>query len=152
MAITHIPIETNPTIRPSRLHKGIMNFIWRQSGAIIRSYVLYQPLKSFFIAGIPFLLVGGGLILRFLFYYFTGQSGIGRYIQSVSIGGTLFIVGVFMFFLGLLGDAIRANRKVLEEILIRLREDDFAKSDAFSEINGFPIVRKNNGRGDKKSD
>ncbi len=70
MAIAHIPIETNPALRPSRLHKGILHFIWQQSGVIIRSYILYQPLKSFFIAGIPFLVVGGGLILRFFVLLF----------------------------------------------------------------------------------
>jgi glycosyltransferase involved in cell wall biosynthesis len=129
MAIAHIAIDTNPALRPSRLHRGILNFIWRQSGTIIRSYILYQPLKSFSLAGVPFLIIGVGLILRFLFYYFTGQSGIGRYAQSVSIGGTLSIVGIFLLFLGLLGDAIRANRKILEEVLMRLREQDSKTSD-----------------------
>ena len=141
MAIAHIAIETNPALRASRLHKGIINFIWRQSGTIIRSYILYQPLKSFTLAGVPFLLIGAGLILRFLFYYFTGQSGIGRYTQSVSIGGTLSLVGIFLLFLGLLGDAIRANRKALEEILVRLREQNKTTMDDISELNGSQIIK-----------
>jgi len=121
MAISHVAIETNPNMRPSRLHKGIFNFLWRQSGAIVRSYVLYQPLKSFALLGLPFLATGGFLILRFLFYYFTGASGIARYIQSVSIGGTLSVFGMLLVFLGLLGDAIRSNRQIMEEILVHLR-------------------------------
>jgi glycosyltransferase involved in cell wall biosynthesis len=140
MAITHIPIHTNPVLRPSRLHKGILNFIWRQSGTIIRSYVLYQPLQSFVLLGIPFIGAGGFLIARFLFYYFAGDAGIGRYIQSVSIGGTLSIFGIFLIFLGLLGDAIRANRAVMEEILIRLREESATKPELLSEINGSEIL------------
>lgn len=131
MAIAHIPMQTNPTLRPSRLHKGIPHFIWRQSGTILRSYILYQPLKSFSAVGIPFLAIGLGFILRFLFYYFTGQSGVGRYVQSVSIGGTLAIVGVFLFLLGLLGDAIRANRKILEEIMVKLREESASSHNNF---------------------
>jgi glycosyltransferase involved in cell wall biosynthesis len=152
MAIAHITIETNPALRPSRLHKGIINFIWRQSGTIIRSYILYQSLKSFALAGVPFLLVGVGLILRFLLYYFTGQSGIGRYAQSVSIGGTLSLVGIFLLFLGLLGDAIRANRKILEEVLMRLREDDIAKGEFLSEIGGALIIQKNSHDNREKKD
>ena len=123
MAIEYITIETNPNLRPSRLHKGIFNFIWQQSGTIIRSYVLYQPLKSFVLLGFPFLLTGGFLIARFLFLYFTGTSGIARNIQSVSIGGTLSVFGMLLVFLGLLGDAVRANRQIMEEILIRLRDE-----------------------------
>lgn len=109
MAIAHIPIETNPALRPSRLHKGILNFIWRQSGTIIRSYILYQPLKTFLLLGIPFLLGGGFLLARFLFFYFLGEAGVGRYGQSVSIGGTLTMFGMILILMGLLGDAVRAN-------------------------------------------
>jgi len=123
MAIEHITIETNPTPRPSRLHRGILNFLWRQGGAIVRSYVLYQPLKSFVSLGLPFLLAGIFLLGRFLYHYFSGASGIARYIQSVSIGGTLFVFGMLLVFLGLLGDAVRANRQIMEEILIRLRDE-----------------------------
>ena len=141
MSIAHLPIDTNPTLRPSRLHKGNANFLLRQGGAIVRSYVLYQPLKSFISLGTPFLLVGAFLILRFLYFYFLGDSGIGRHIQSVSIGGTLSILGLFLIILGLLGDAIRANRKMMEEILVQLREEKHieTKDDNF-EINGHPVI------------
>ena len=122
MAISHVVIETNPNLRPSRLHKGIFNFLWLQGGAIIRSYVLYQPLKSFILLGLPFLATGSFLILRFLFFYFIGATGVARYVQSVSIGGTLFVFGALSVFLGLLGDAIRANRQIMEDILIHLRD------------------------------
>jgi glycosyltransferase involved in cell wall biosynthesis len=127
MAIAHIPIETNPHMRPSRLHKGPLNFIWQQSGAIVRSYVLYQPLKSFLLLSLPFLLSGVFLIARFLFLYFTGASGIARHVQSVSIGGTLSIVGVLLVCLGLLGDAVRANRQIMEELLSRLRDEKISE-------------------------
>jgi glycosyltransferase involved in cell wall biosynthesis len=144
MALAHIPIETNPPTRPSRLHKGILNFIWRQSGAIIRSYVLYQPLRSFSLLGLPFLMAGGFLIGRFLFFYLTGATGLARHVQSVSIGGTALIFGMILVFLGLLGDALRANRKVMEEILIRMREEKFNIPDEGDEfnINGNPVLRK----------
>ncbi len=141
IAMAHIPIHTNPSLRPSRLHKGIFNFIARQSGTIIRSYVLYQPLKSFTLLGLPFLLAGAFLIGRFLLFYLIGHTGIARYIQSVSIGGTLSIFGFLLIFMGLLGDAIRADRKILEEILIRLRENSQVEPNDSPQINGFSIIR-----------
>jgi len=141
MQIRHVPIETNAALRKSRLHKGIFHFIWNQSGAIIRSFILYQPLKTFSILGIPFVISGAFLLGRFLIFYLLGLSGVARYVQSVSIGGTLLIFGLLLFFLGLLGDAIRANRQIMEEILAHLR--DRAPSDSFfdagTEILGSPI-------------
>lgn len=143
MAIAHVPIHTNPSLRPSRLHGGILDFIWHQSGTIIRSYILYQPLQSFFSLGIPFMAVGGFLIARFLFFYFTGESGVARYIQSVSIGGTLAIFGIVMVLLGLLGDALRANRKMLREILSRLRDNSpLEPRGNVVQVDGYPIIRK----------
>lgn len=141
IALAHLPIQTNPSLRPSRLHKGIFSFILRQSGTIVRSYVLYQPLKSFTLLGLPFLLAGAFLIARFLLYYFTGHTGIARYIQSVSIGGTLSIFGLLLIFMGLLGDAIRADRRILEEILVRLREQSHVTGDSAPEIDGLLMIR-----------
>lgn len=142
MAIAHVVIQTNPNLRPSRLHKGILNFIWQQTGTIIRSYVLYQPLKSFVTLGLPFITAGVFLLCRFLYYYSIGIGG-SRYIQSISIGGTLFIFGMLLIFLGLLGDAMRANRQMLEEILIQLRDKKISKNEGFvSEINGALLIRR----------
>ncbi len=141
MKLAHLPIVTNPTTRPSRLHKGILNFIWRQSGTIIRSYVLYQPLKTFLLASVPFLLTSAILIGRFLYFYFTNQSGVGRYIQSVSIGGTLGIFGLMLVTMGLLGDAISTNRQMMEEVVVRQR-DEFRVIEDTAEINGCHLLRK----------
>lgn len=123
MKIEHLPIETNPSFRPSRLHKGILHFIWKQSGVIIRSYVLYQPLKTFGLLSIPFIIIGFGLLIRFLVFYLLGDSGVGRYSQSVSIGGTLLVFGLLLCLLGLISDAIRANRNLTEEVQVHLRDN-----------------------------
>jgi len=122
--ILYIPILTNPAIRPSRLHKGIFNFLYKQGGTIIRSLVLYRPIRSAVLIGSPFILVGLVLIVRFLVVYLFGGSGIARYIQSVSIGGTLLLFGFMIFIVGFLGDAIRTNMRMLQEALIRMRNND----------------------------
>jgi glycosyltransferase involved in cell wall biosynthesis len=148
MAIAHVPIETNPALRPSRLHSGILDFILRQSGTIIRSYVLYQPLASFFLVGIPFLVVGALLIVRFLYFYFTGNSGVGRYLQSVSIGGTLALFGMLLISMGLLGDALRANRQVMQDILSQLRDKSHLHTEEEgTEVVGSPLIRSQNEKG-----
>ncbi len=146
VALAHLPIQTNQALRPSRLHKGLFHFILQQSGTIVRSYVLYQPLKSFTLLGLPFLLAGALLIARFLLYYLIGDSGIARYIQSVSIGGTLAIFGLLLIFMGLLGDAVRANRKMMEEILTYLRNDQPLPSDMFPDADEILLTKQRHGR------
>ena len=74
---------------------------------------------------IPFLLVGLGLILRFLYFYvyfyINQQSGVGRYVQSVVIGSTLLTLGFLVFLFGLLAHLIAVNRQLLEENLYRTK-------------------------------
>lgn len=142
MKIVHVSIDTNPATRASRLHKGMFNFIWRQGGAIIRSYVLYQPLRTFVSIGSLLLLAGLILLGRFLVSYLFFEQG-SRYIQSVSIGGTLLTAGITLTMFGFLGDAMRANRQVAEESMISQRDDaQIQNSDNLSEFRGHPVYSR----------
>jgi len=142
MKIAHIPIKTNPNLRESRLHKGLLHFIWKQSGVIVRSYVLYQPLRTFVSLGAVFLAAGLALLLRFLIYYFLTDTA-GRLLQSVSIGGTLTIVGIILIIIGFIGDSVRASRQISEEILISLRDKTrLGELAAVREFNGQPVFTR----------
>ena len=144
MKLVNVPIHTNPAIRESRLHKGMLNFIWRQGGAIVRSYVLYQPLRTFVSIGSLFLLVGAILIARFLISYLFLKHG-SRYIQSVSIGGTLLTAGITLIMFGFLGDAMRANRQVAEETMIAQRDQArLPQPEDLREFQGHPIYSASN--------
>ena len=119
--VDHVAITTKPT-RPSRLHRGNFNFVKRQGATIIRTYAQYEPLKTFTYFALPFLLIGGGLLLRFMIYYLIDPNQTyTRYLQSVFIGGGFMIVGILTFFIGILADLSGNNRRINEEILYRLR-------------------------------
>jgi len=144
MKIVHVPIDTNPATRASRLHKGMFNFIWRQGGAIIRSYVLYQPLRTFVSIGSLLLLAGLILLGRFLVSYLFFEQG-SRYIQSVSIGGTLLTAGITLTMFGFLGDAMRANRQISEENMIHQRDSaQIDDRDNLREFCGHPVYSSSN--------
>ncbi|MDF1513852.1 MAG: glycosyltransferase family 2 protein, partial [Anaerolineae bacterium] len=67
------------------------------------------------------LIVSGVILgLRFLWYYFTGP-GTGR-IQSLILTAILLIVGFQTCLIGLVADLISFNRKILEELLYRVRK------------------------------
>lgn len=143
MKIESVPIETNPATRESRLHKGMFNFIWKQAGAIARSYVLYQPLRTFLSIGGVLLLIGILLLGRFLVYYLIDDSS--RFIQSVSIGGTFLVAGITLFMFGFLGDAIRANRQISEEHMISDRDRSVINNpETLTEFRGHPVFSKYN--------
>jgi glycosyltransferase involved in cell wall biosynthesis len=121
LTVTHVAITTKPT-RPSRLHRGNWNFVKRQGATIIRTYAQYEPLKTFTYLALPFLLLGGGLLLRFLIFYFISPNEtFQRYLQSVFIGGIFMLVGIITFFIGILADLSGSNRRINEEVLYRLR-------------------------------
>jgi glycosyltransferase involved in cell wall biosynthesis len=123
LVTVNVPVETNPQTRPSRLKKGEWDFVKKQAATILRLYTLYEPLRTFFYISIPFSLVGLFAILRFLYFqFFTEHVGVGRHVQSLVIGGTLLMVGLLLFVLGVLADLIAANRRLTEETLYRLRK------------------------------
>jgi hypothetical protein len=64
-------------------------------------------------------LAGVALGMRFVYFYIIGQ-GSGK-IQSLILAAILLIVGFQILLIGLLADLIGFNRKILEEVLYRLR-------------------------------
>lgn len=131
--VSHVAITAKPT-RPSRLHRGNWNFVKRQGATIIRTYAQYEPLKTFTYLALPFLLLGGGLLLRFLVYYIIDPNlTFQRYLQSVFIGGIFMLVGVLTFFIGILADLSGSNRRINEEVLYRLRNLEVELARSFRE-------------------
>jgi len=122
MAIAHVAIATNPRTRESRLFDSTFSYIKRSSATIVRIYAMYEPLKIFTYLGVAIFTVGFLLALRFLYYYLTAFTGSGRYVQSLIISAVLMIVGFQTVLIGLLADVISANRKLLEDLVYRVRK------------------------------
>jgi glycosyltransferase involved in cell wall biosynthesis len=120
MAITSVPIETNPKTRESRLFKSIPKFIERSLTTMVRMYAMYQPLRVFFLIGLILSVIGATPVIRFLYFYFTG-AGDGH-IQSLVIGGVFLLMGFMAFLIGLIADLINFNRQLIEMTLERVRK------------------------------
>lgn len=112
-----VPIKTNKTRRPSRLFGSIPEFVAYSAITILRTYIMYKPLRSFLFIGAFFMIVGAIPIIRFLYFYFLG-SGDGH-IQSLVIGGMLLIVGFISFLTALLADVLAGIRRMQERIIER---------------------------------
>lgn len=119
LRILSVPIRTNGDLRPSRLVKSITSYVQRSLVTILRVFVIYRPLALFSYVGTGFTLIGLIAGIRFLYYYLT--SGGGGHIQSVVLASLCVTLGMLLFMMGLIGDLIATNRKLLERINLRLR-------------------------------
>ena len=122
MAIAHVAVATNPRTRQSRLFDSMFGYVKRSGATIVRIYAMYEPLKVFTYIGLT--LFGGGfaLLLRFVYYYLNDATYGGRYLSSLIIAAVLMIVGFQIVMIGLLADVISGTRKLLEDLLYRVRK------------------------------
>jgi glycosyltransferase involved in cell wall biosynthesis len=125
LKIVDVPITTNPPLRPSRLHKGILQFVMKQASTMLRLYAFYEPLKTFTVLSLPFLLVGSVAWLRFIYLFYSGQSDIGRHVQSLVIGTGVLVVGVLILLLAVQADIANKHRQLTQIVLYRLRKLEF---------------------------
>lgn len=140
-AVEFVPIGINPQVRPSRLMRSIPEYIRKSTVTIVRAYAMYRPLRVFSTVGVVLIALGMVPGLRFLFFYFTG-SRVGH-VQSLILAAILVIVGFQVILIGLVADVLASNRKLLEEVLFRLRRRD-AEDGANDELSvvGQPYSRR----------
>lgn len=128
LRVTSIPVKTNSPTRPSRLQRSTWHFIKAQLSTIVRLYAFYEPLRTFTYLALPFLLSGIFLLARFVFMYLIGERGIGRFVQSVSIGIGLLLVGVIIGLFGIQADIASKHRQLTQEVLYRLKKQELEKN------------------------
>ena len=127
LRIESIDITTNAPTRKSRLFKNIFQHMKKSGSNLIRIFYLYEPLKTFTYAALIFLLPGLFLLGRWFLHYFLKIGG-GN-IQSLFISGILLITSVLLFSLGIIGDSIKTNRMITEDVLYNLKKKDYDGSD-----------------------
>jgi glycosyltransferase involved in cell wall biosynthesis len=126
MAVTYVPVRTNPQTRQSRLIRSTPHFLTISAISILRFYAMYRPLRLFLSLG--GIMIGGGVALgiRFLYYFITGP-GTGK-VQSLILAAILTIVGFQVCLIGLMADLVRLNRRMLEEAVYRVRQMEIDRS------------------------
>jgi glycosyltransferase involved in cell wall biosynthesis len=125
MAIAHVEVATNAHTRPSRLFHSIWAYLKQSGATIVRIYTMYEPLKVFSYIGSAVFLAGFAISLRFLYYYLFAHGAEGK-IQSLILSAVLMIVGFQVVLIGLVADVISGTRKLLEDLLYRVRRMEAA--------------------------
>ena len=123
MAMESVPIRTNPELRKSRLFSSMFGYVKRSMVTIVRSFMMYKPLRFFLGIGAVVGAIGAALGVRFLVYLAMG-AGKGH-IQSLILASTLLMMGFMTCIIGFQADIIAANRKILEDVQYHVRRLDY---------------------------
>ena len=123
MAMESVPIRTNPELRKSRLFSSMFGYVKRSMVTIVRSFMMYKPLRFFLGIGAVVGAIGAALCVRFLVYLAMG-AGKGH-IQSLILASTLLMMGFMTCIIGFQADIIAANRKILEDVQYHVRKLDY---------------------------
>lgn len=95
-------------------------FVTSQLATMFRTYTMYKPLRVFTLVGLFLICLGFLPSIRFLFHYLVNHEA--GHIQSLILAAILLIIGFQLIVVGIVGDVISFNRKLVEEILYRVRK------------------------------
>ncbi len=123
MAIRSVPIRTNGFLRPSRLMKSMRAYIQRSILTIVRIFITYKPLRFFTVVGaFPFT---AGVLLGIRWLWLFQESPTRGRVPSLILAATLVLIGVQLWIFGIVADVVAVNRKLLEDIQLRIKRLEY---------------------------
>lgn len=125
LRVMSVPVRTNPDLRPSRLLRSIPSYIQRSMLTILRIFLVYKPLRFFLLAGTVPITAGLLLMARWLWLFLFVTGTTRTYLPSLVVAAVLVLAGLQLWAIGLLADIIAVNRRLLEDIQLRLRRRDY---------------------------
>ena len=135
LAITSVPIRTNPKTRESRLFKSTYQHVLKSAGAIIRAYIMYKPYVIF--SAFAMLFGGLGLVPFVRYAILQFQATTGSHLQSLLVGAVLLVMSFLSVIIGIVGDLLRTNRSLIEDTLEHTKKMRFglASPDVLSPVS-----------------
>lgn len=120
LKIASVPIRVNENYRKSKLVKNMFDYVRKSAFTMIRMFIIYRPFRFFAIFGGTLFLLGLIIWVRFLYFYAL-QDGDGH-IQSLILAAILMITGFQTALLGVIADLLAINRKLIEDVQIRVKK------------------------------
>jgi len=118
--VGHVQVGTNEKMRESRLFGSMGSYVRRNMAAIFRIYAGYEPLFVFTVLASILGLASLAAWAPFLWDWLVNGDRSGH-IQSIMLGGVLFVAAIQVFALGVIADLIAAHRIVSQRTLERVR-------------------------------
>lgn len=119
LTIESVPIRTNDGYRKSRLVKNMFEYVKNSGLTLLRMFIVYRPFRFFAIIGGLLFFIGGLIWLRYLLHLVLGY-GNGN-LQSLIFSTILIVIGFQTAILGVIADLLGINRKLIEDVQIRIK-------------------------------
>ncbi|MFZ1984616.1 MAG: glycosyltransferase family 2 protein [Desulfatitalea sp.] len=124
LKVESIDIRINPKTRESRLFRNVFQYLFKSVTTIISMFVLYRPgffflLCSLFSFAISLLL---GIRYVYLTFLTNHPDPIRTYLPSLILLSIFATLGMILVILGVYGEMAKAQRKLLEEIIVNQRK------------------------------
>jgi glycosyltransferase involved in cell wall biosynthesis len=119
LGVQSVAVRTNAPTRPSRLYQGIGTYLRKSIATIFRISTVYRPLKTFAWIGGVLMLAGVVLGLRFVYAFLYGNRA--GHVQSLILCAVFLVTGFQTWLIALVADLIAVNRRLSEDILLRLK-------------------------------
>ena len=123
LRVLSVPVEVNAPTRPSRLMRSSSEYVRRSLVTMLRSFVIYRPLRFFLVPTVLATGLGVAIGARFLVLWM-GGNGSGN-VQSLILAAILIILGAVCLSVGLAADLLSVNRRLLEDIQASQRRRDW---------------------------
>jgi glycosyltransferase involved in cell wall biosynthesis len=120
MRVRSIPVRINASVRPSRLARSNLHYLWRSGSDLLRIFVVYRPFRSFMLPALALFAVATAIALRFVYYFLAGDAGVGH-VQSLILAAILYGLSGALMAVAFLGDLLAINRRMLEEVRLNSR-------------------------------
>jgi hypothetical protein len=123
LRVASVDIDTNPPTRASRLIRSMWRYVFRSASDMLRIYAIYAPLRAYLaVAALP---LGLSLLLGLRYLALVTMVDPTRsHAPSLILAGVLAGLGFMICGLGLIGESLSVNRRILEELRTRQRRQD----------------------------
>ena len=127
LRVASVDIRVNPKTRESRLFKSIPQYIRKSGGTMLAMFILYRPGTFFFICSLFFWLTALGLGVRALYLAWSTTGGLIRnHTPSLLLLVIAALIAVLLDGLSVIGELMKAQRRLTEEVLYSLRKQSFS--------------------------
>jgi len=119
VAVSDVPVQTNPKTRESRLFPSMWAYVRRNSVSIFRIYAQYEPMRVFMMLAGLLILLAAIPWVRFFVAWVSGDGA--GHVQSLIFGAVLFNAAVVLASLGVIGDLLAGQRIMTQRTFERVR-------------------------------
>lgn len=117
LRVESVDIRVNPKTRDSRLFRSVFQYVVKSGGTMLAMFALYRPGRFFSLFASVLLLVALFLGLRYIVVVYVLATPGRNMLQSLILLSISAFASFLLFALGAIGELLRANRKILEEVL-----------------------------------